>query len=160
MHWERHEIGKIQVTRLNHEKQPLSYSLKFEPEERRISGILFAAIKVSDSSWNNSKRIVYGILTILIEFVLPEPGCQPVTTTAIPPELHHRCYHKMLCSCIMWNHNVMRKSIIQIKWWIKRRFLMTLQKMWQNLYDCGVIHDSKQVSQIPVGLSTGPLQLL
>ena len=22
-----------------------------------------------------------------IEFVLPEPGCQPVTTTAIPPEL-------------------------------------------------------------------------
>ena len=47
---ERHEIGKIQETRLNHEKQPLSYSLKFEPQERRISGILFAAIKVSDSS--------------------------------------------------------------------------------------------------------------
>ena len=39
-----------QVTCLNHEKRPLSYSLNFEPEERRISGILFAAIKVSDSS--------------------------------------------------------------------------------------------------------------
>ena len=31
-------------------------------------------------------------------------------------------------------------------------------KMWQNLYDCGVIHDSNQVSQMPADLNTGLLE--
>ena len=34
----------------------------------------------------------------------------------------------------------------------------TLQK-WQNLYDCGVIHDSNQVSQMPADLNAGLLEL-
>ena len=29
-----------------------------------------------------------------IEFVLPEPGCQPVTTTAMPPLLSFFCFVK------------------------------------------------------------------
>ena len=32
-------------------------------------------------------------------------------------------------------------------------------KKWQNLYDCGVIHDSNQVSQMPADLNTGLLEL-